>query len=174
LAYVDYSSNFTLDLFFTFLHANQLGANDEHLYDTIAVEHNINTSTIDGTHKFGDASAGDYAEFIGVAGPYVDISALAKIFEVKIIRGGEFTIKYIVDHTGGLSYTSQIYRNGSAVGTLNSGDGTYTEDISGWAKDDLLQVYADGAAFDGARVSDLLLCVSTPITEHGQNKDFIA
>ena len=51
MAYVDYSSNFVLDQFFTFLNANVLGSNDQHLYDTFAVEHNINSSTIDGTHK---------------------------------------------------------------------------------------------------------------------------
>ena len=51
MAYSDYSSHWVLDQFLTFLEANQLGANDEHLYDTIATEHNINTSTIDGTHK---------------------------------------------------------------------------------------------------------------------------
>ena len=51
MAYTDYSSHWVLDQFLTYLEANQLGANDEHLYDTFAVEHNINTTTIDGTHK---------------------------------------------------------------------------------------------------------------------------
>ncbi len=51
MSYVDYSSQFVLDQFLTYLNANQLGSNDQHLYDTFAVEHNINTSTIDGTHK---------------------------------------------------------------------------------------------------------------------------
>ena len=51
MAYVDYSNNWVLDQFLTFLQANQLGTNDEHLYDSLAVEHNINTTTVDGTHK---------------------------------------------------------------------------------------------------------------------------
>jgi len=51
MAYVDYSSHWVLDQFLTYLEANVLGGNDEHLYDTFAVEHNINTSTVDGTHK---------------------------------------------------------------------------------------------------------------------------
>lgn len=51
MSYQDYSSHWVLDTFLTYLEANQLGSNDEHLYDTFAVEHNINTSTIDGTHK---------------------------------------------------------------------------------------------------------------------------
>ena|SRR3990167_1699412 len=51
MAYTNYSNNWVLDQFLTFLQANQLGANDEHLYDTFAAEHNINTATVDGTHK---------------------------------------------------------------------------------------------------------------------------
>ena len=51
MSYLDYSSQWVIDQFLTFLQANQLGANCEHLYDTLAVEHNINTATIDGTHK---------------------------------------------------------------------------------------------------------------------------
>ena len=51
MAYIDYSSHFVLDQFFTYLEANVLGENSEHLYDSFAVEHNINTATIDGTHK---------------------------------------------------------------------------------------------------------------------------
>jgi len=51
MSYIDYSNNWVLDQFLTFLQANQLGANDEHLYDSFAVEHNINTTTVDGTHK---------------------------------------------------------------------------------------------------------------------------
>ena len=51
MAYVDYSSHWVLDQFLTYLEANVLGSNDEHLYDTFAVEHNINTATVDGTHK---------------------------------------------------------------------------------------------------------------------------
>ena len=44
MSYIDYSNNWVLDQFLTFLQANQLGANDEHLYDSFAVEHNINTT----------------------------------------------------------------------------------------------------------------------------------
>src|SRR3972149_5549032 len=51
MAYIDYSSHWVLDQFLTYLEANVLGSNDQHLYDTLAVEHNINTTTVDGTHK---------------------------------------------------------------------------------------------------------------------------
>ena len=52
MAYTDYSSHWSLDTFLTYLEANTLGSNDEHLYDTFAVEHNINTATVDGTHDW--------------------------------------------------------------------------------------------------------------------------
>src|SRR3989304_9019010 len=51
MAYIDYSSHWVLDQFLTYLEANVLGSNDQHLYDSLAVEHNINTTTVDGTHK---------------------------------------------------------------------------------------------------------------------------
>ena len=51
MSYIDYSSHWVLDQFLTYLEANVLGSNDEHLYDSFAAEHNINTTTIDGTHK---------------------------------------------------------------------------------------------------------------------------
>ena len=51
MSYTDYSSHWQLDAFLTYLEANVLGSNDQHLYDTLAVEHNINTTTVDGTHK---------------------------------------------------------------------------------------------------------------------------
>lgn len=57
MSYQDYSSHWVLDQFLTYLEANVLGSNDEHLYDTLAVEHNINTVTIDGTHKPFSGSA---------------------------------------------------------------------------------------------------------------------
>ena len=59
MAYVDYSSQFVLDMFFTYLQANQLGSNDQHIYDSLAVEHNVNTATVDGTHK-ANSIIGDY------------------------------------------------------------------------------------------------------------------
>src|SRR4030065_2306530 len=51
MSYTDYSSHWQLDAFLTYLEANVLGSNDQHLYDSLAVEHNINTTTVDGTHK---------------------------------------------------------------------------------------------------------------------------
>lgn len=51
MAYVDYSSHWVLDQFLTYLEANVLGSNDKHLVDNFSVEHNWNSSIVDGTHK---------------------------------------------------------------------------------------------------------------------------
>lgn len=59
MSYTNYAIHWGLDQFLTYLEANQLGANDQHLYDSLAVEHNINTATVDGTHK-NDSILGNY------------------------------------------------------------------------------------------------------------------
>lgn len=51
MSYVDYSNNFVLDQFFTYINVNQLGANDKHIVDNFSVEHNWNASSANGTHK---------------------------------------------------------------------------------------------------------------------------
>jgi len=52
MSYQDYSTQFVLDQFFTYINANQLGANCEHLADSFDVEHNWNIATPDGTHDW--------------------------------------------------------------------------------------------------------------------------
>ena len=59
MAYVEYSSHWSIDQFFTYLEANQLGANSKHIVDNFSVEHNWNASTADGTHK-NSSILGDY------------------------------------------------------------------------------------------------------------------
>ncbi len=51
MSYVDYSSHWSLDQFFTYLESNQLGSNDQHIVNTFSAEHNWNASSVDGTHK---------------------------------------------------------------------------------------------------------------------------
>lgn len=53
MAYQDYSSAFALDDFFTYLNANQFGANDEHIIANFSTEHNWDSATANGTHKWG-------------------------------------------------------------------------------------------------------------------------
>src|SRR4030042_2883745 len=52
MAYIYYSTQFVLDQFLTYIDVNQLGANCEHLANTLNVEHNWNIATIDGTHDW--------------------------------------------------------------------------------------------------------------------------
>lgn len=52
MAYIDYSAQFILDQFFTYINANQLGSNDAHLAASLDVEHNWNIATVDGTHDW--------------------------------------------------------------------------------------------------------------------------
>ena len=90
MAYTDYSNQWVIDQFLTFLQANQLGANDKHLYDTLAVEHNINTATIDGTHK---ALNGSYLTTILVNTSYVIPNSttwtpVAGLYQMSIDPGG--------------------------------------------------------------------------------------
>ena len=75
MAYVDYSSHWSLDNFLTYLESNQLGSNDEHLYNTLAVEHNINTATVDGTHK-ANSILGSYINKVPVSTGQVDFTVL--------------------------------------------------------------------------------------------------
>lgn len=78
MAYIDYSSQFVLDQFFTYINALQLGSNDKHIVDNFSVEHNWNTATADGTHKWsamtvkttGSQALAGYSTFIPTAGLY--------------------------------------------------------------------------------------------------------
>lgn len=122
MAYVDYSSHWVLDTFLTYLESNQLGANDEHLYDTFAVEHNINTSTIDGTHKSNS-----------ITGSMINTTP-ASTGSQAIAGGGGATwtpavgVYQIVDEAGGsiANFILQIYISGAwrgSFGGVDSGAG---------------------------------------------------
>ncbi|MFQ5736744.1 MAG: hypothetical protein ACE5GY_07760 [Thermodesulfobacteriota bacterium] len=66
--------------------------------------------------------------------------------EFAIIKGGALRIKFDLYHSSGGSMAyGRIYRNGAPVGTLQSTNSvsavTFSEDISGWNVDDLVQLY---------------------------------
>lgn len=65
-------------------------------------------------------------------------AGLAKLGETTVYRNG--AIRFTLTTTNSAAAV-QIYRNGIAVGTPRGGAGTWTEDISGWASGDLLQIY---------------------------------
>lgn len=90
-------------------------------------------------------TAGDY--FLGGTfniGVNPTSTTPTKVLEIYVPRSGTVRIKFHLDGSYGTCY-GQIYRNGSAVGTLRStaaGTGTnYSEDISGWSTGDLCQLY---------------------------------
>lgn len=70
-----------------------------------------------------------------------------KVKEIRLTRGGTYRIKFDMKNTTTPStITGQIYRNGVAVGTLQTQTNvtpytTYSEDISGWSAGDLCQIY---------------------------------
>jgi len=74
------------------------------------------------------------------------ITGYLKLKETKIGRGGTLRIKFDLSANNAPVYVyAKIYRNGVAVGTQQSAVGTgyhtYSEDISGWSKGDLVQIY---------------------------------
>lgn len=69
-----------------------------------------------------------------------DSNSFVKHFEKYINRPGDLRIKFWLMNASGTAH-GQIYRNGVAVGTDQSGDGQYSQDITGWTKSDLLQLY---------------------------------
>ena len=83
--------------------------------------------------------ANDTARGIGATGPYL-------LKESKIGRGGTLRIKFDLraSHPSYPVY-AYIWRNGAPVGTMRStnstGYVTFSEDISGWSKGDLVQVF---------------------------------
>lgn len=70
-----------------------------------------------------------------------------KIKEVTLARSGTLRIKFYLS-TGGSTAYARVYKNGSAVGTEKTSSSTgspgelKSEDISGWAVGDKLQIYA--------------------------------
>jgi len=76
-----------------------------------------------------------------------DTTTYTKIKEMQLaFRGGIYRIKFDLKGGGGVPSYGRIYRNGGAVGTEQSDStGSYvnkSEDISGWASGDLVQLYA--------------------------------
>ena len=90
-----------------------------------------------------------------------------KMYEIQLDRAGTLRIKFTVSAGGASgSSTGRIYRNGSAVGTIRTvnapgGMGInsteYSQDISGWAAGDLVQLYGYSNASIGGGVGGFKL-----------------
>lgn len=75
-----------------------------------------------------------------------------KYKEISLSRNGTLRIKFDLKRAGVASYAT-IYRNGAAVGTERYADSstytTWSEDISGWSRGDLCQLYCRPSAVYG-------------------------
>lgn len=87
-----------------------------------------------------------------------------KIKEVTLARSGTLRIKFLLWTGGAIAY-ARVYKNGSAVGTeqtsskVGSPGELKSEDISGWAVGDKLQIYAKtNNDIRTAYVDNLSLC----------------
>ena len=92
------------------------------------------------------AVAGDIVEIASVVSQTKNETVYTKWLEIKLGRGGEFRIKFdlSVNTVDGVAF-ARVYKNGVAFGTEQSEATaswvTKSEDISGWSKDDLCQLY---------------------------------
>ncbi len=83
-------------------------------------------------------------------------SSYTKAKETEIVKGGVLRIKFSMYTTAAPeAATGKIYRNGSPVGTEQTTNDTnpgeeFSEDIAGWSKGDLCQIYSHGTGGGGA------------------------
>lgn len=114
-------------------------------------------------------SAGDYILARSDDDASTTSTSYTKVKEIVAARAGTFRIKFNLTafQDGGSNHGyGKIYVNGIAVGTerhVNFGANTqFSEDISGIAKGDLVQVYAHITSATSATVSNFHICASEP------------
>ena len=110
---------------------------------TLAVGGNIIT-----TFKVGNCVVNSNdAEAVTVSETYT------KVKETQLGKGGNLRIKFNLKSPNGGGATAKIYKNGEAVGTERHTHSetyvNYSEDITGWAIGDLVQIYGkqEGGTF---------------------------
>lgn len=158
---------------------------DEYLYEWLGKDYdagvtNHNHDSVNSAPIQTTVAAGDYL-YKSVGNKTGSATAYTKIAEVVLSVNGELRIKW--DQTGqevdlttsvdGDSW-ARVYRNGVAVGIEHQfdypADGTnygdtisVSEDISGWSKGDLLQIYAkiETASARNVKVKDLTIYSDT-------------
>ena len=115
----------------------------------------------------GNYTAGNYLvgldnQFYGINDQSGHTSPYGPLSSMYIPRSGTLRISfYVISGVGGSPY-GQIYRNGSPVGSANSG-GLLTQDISGWTSGDSLQLYAWNTNNNDSLVGGVMLSEGTPI-----------
>lgn len=101
-----------------------------------------------------DAGVGDALEaFADLIANLSNQTTYTKAKEIKLARAGTYRIKFDLKGSGDNTALGRVYKNGAAVGTVQSEDtGSYvtmSEDIAGWAAGDLCQVYIAQTSSDG-------------------------
>lgn len=99
------------------------------------------------------------------------VQSYTKLKEIQLLAAGTLRIKF--DLAASIEYDpayGRIYRNGAGVGTERSENAgnwtTFSEDIAGWAVNDLCQLYAYAAAATAANVRNFRLYGSCGIVPH--------
>ena len=121
-----------------------------------------------------DAVVGDYLECQrDTSEKGVNNNSYEKKLETYATRGGAYRISFTIFVESTIGVKAKIHRNGAAVGTERSLTGntssTYSEDISGWTRGDLIQVYAyyyegtPNPPSNESKVKDLYLYTGNPI-----------
>jgi hypothetical protein len=101
-------------------------------------------------------------------------TVMTKFREYKITAAGSYRIAFSLWNSDTSSYISygQLYRNGVPIGALrqtNAGASVtmvFTEDISGWSINDLLQLYlktSDGTKYANENVFQVSIFTSNPV-----------
>ena len=92
-------------------------------------------------------------------------SAFTRVKEIQIVRGGTLSISFTMADGSGSGYSGAVYRNGTIVGTVRTGAGTYVEDISGWSAGDSCQIYWKSLTTASGSVSNFRIYSSTVTIE---------
>ncbi len=95
-------------------------------------------------------------------------AAYAKKKEIKIQRAGNLRIQFALssaDWAMGFTVLGQIWKNGVAIGTERTSAAqaltVYTEDITGWAAGDLIQIYCKKGTAAGGNVGYFRILVDS-------------
>lgn len=120
---------------------------------------------------FPDYAAGAYVIISSNGASGSAGSSPTKLKEIILSRNGTLSTSFKgIIAASNQPAQFQIYRNGSAVGTLRTmasiGNTTWTEDISGWTRGDLFQIYANyTSGVTTVTVSNLVLSEAIPLIE---------
>jgi len=118
-----------------------------------------------------DCTAGDnLVSYDDSTYPFFISEAYTKTHELKMTaRDGTLRIKFTIQsYTEGKAVFGRIYRNGGAVGTERTHSASpltreYSEDIAGWSKADLIQLYIHGESDNNVDSKQLRIYIANPL-----------